>query len=98
MTVAMAALAFFLPHKAVVQSTAYCSSGTMANGRFTHVGAVAMNMLPLGKRVSVNRSPTGLRFHRVEDRIGWGSQLDFYVPSCSRARAWGRRYVTVRWR
>jgi len=81
-----------------VTSTAYCLRGTMANGRGVHYGAVAMNILPLGKRIRVNRSPFGrhLRF-RVEDRIGWGTQLDFWVPSCGMAYAWGRRTVRVRY-
>jgi 3D (Asp-Asp-Asp) domain-containing protein len=79
-------------------STAYCLLGTMANGRGVHAGAVAMNRHPLGTRISVRRNPYGaaLRRFRVEDRIGHGSELDFWVPSCDRARAWGRRTVTYR--
>jgi 3D (Asp-Asp-Asp) domain-containing protein len=80
---------------AFVSSTAYCVRGRMANGRYVHTGAVAMNSVPLGTRVRVSRSPTGLRWHRVEDRIGYGSQFDFWVPSCAQARAWGRRTVRV---
>lgn len=78
-----------------VTSTAYCLHGRMANGQRVHFGAVAMNMLPLGTRISVSRSPTGLRRHTVADRIGWGTQLDFWVPSCAQARQWGRRRVKV---
>jgi 3D (Asp-Asp-Asp) domain-containing protein len=81
-----------------VTSTAYCLRGTMANGRGVHYGAVAMNILPLGKRIRTNRSPFGRhRRFRVEDRIGWGTQLDFWVPSCGMAYAWGRRTVRVRY-
>lgn len=83
------------PQPVVVQSTAYCDQGTMADGTYTRAGSVAMNMVRLGTRVRVNRSPTGLRYHTVRDRIGWGSQLDFWVPNCAAARAWGRRTVTV---
>jgi len=80
---------------ASVSSTAYCVRGRMANGRSTHMGAVAMNGVQLGTRIRASRSPTGLRWHTVEDRIGSGSQLDFWVPSCAQARAWGRRTVRV---
>jgi 3D (Asp-Asp-Asp) domain-containing protein len=78
-----------------VSSTAYCLRGTMANGLPVRYGAVAMNMVPLGTRIWVSRSPTGLRRHTVMDRIGWGTQLDFWVPSCARAVQWGRRRVRV---
>lgn len=84
----------------LVESTAYapCSSGgLMANGRSPRVGAVAMNLLPLGTRIRVNRSPFGPRAFVVSDRIGYGSQLDFWTPSCAHARAWGRRLVRVTW-
>lgn len=82
----------------LVTSTAYCLRGTMANGRYVHAGAVAMNILGLGHRIRASRSPYGRhRRFRVEDRIGFGSQLDFWVPSCGMARAWGRRTVRVRY-
>jgi 3D (Asp-Asp-Asp) domain-containing protein len=107
MTRALAALAALLAGQTpddgrtmLVESTAYspCSSGSiMANGRRTHIGAVAMNLLPLGTRIRVNRSPfPGRRSFTVSDRIGHGSQLDFWTPSCAGARAWGRRLVRVR--
>jgi 3D (Asp-Asp-Asp) domain-containing protein len=84
-----------------VESTAYapCSSGgRMANGQRPHAGAVAMNLLPLGTRIRVSRSPLGRRrAFVVSDRIGYGSQLDFWTPSCAKARAWGRRTVRVTW-
>lgn len=78
-----------------VQSTAYCLSGRMADGSYVRLGSVAMNILPLGKKIRVSRSPTGIRTNVVRDRIGWGTQLDFWVSSCAQARAWGRRMVTV---
>jgi 3D (Asp-Asp-Asp) domain-containing protein len=79
-----------------VTSTAYCLRGTMANGTFTRQGSVAMNMVPLGTRIKVSQSPTGRLFHTVRDRIGWGTQLDFWVASCGQAHAWGRRTVRVK--
>lgn len=78
-----------------VTSTAYCLRGTMSDGTFTRQGSVAMNMVPLGTHIRVSRSPTGKKFHTVRDHIGWGTQLDFWVPSCGQARAWGRRQVRV---
>jgi hypothetical protein len=67
-------------------STAYCLRGRMANGQFVHAGAVAMNGVRLGTRIRVSRSPTGRLRFTVKDRIGWGTQLDFWVPSCAQAR------------
>jgi 3D (Asp-Asp-Asp) domain-containing protein len=67
----------------------------MANGNHVHIGAVAMNGPRFGTRLWAQRSPFGARSFTVEDRIGSGSQLDFWVPSCWQARAWGRRSVRV---
>lgn len=91
-----------------VNSTAYdpCSSGSiMANGRHVHTGAVALNFLPLGTKLRFDRR-VGMhdergrfvrrRFFRVEDRIGWGSQLDVFFPRCREANAWGRRTIGFR--
>lgn len=78
-----------------VVSTAYCLGGTMADGTPVRAGSVANNFLPLGTRVTVTASPTQRRRFVVRDRIGWGTQLDFWTPSCTRARAWGRRTVRL---
>jgi 3D (Asp-Asp-Asp) domain-containing protein len=78
-----------------IQSTAYCLRSRMANGQRPYVGVVAMNGVRLGTRIWVSRSPYGARSFAVKDRIGWGSQLDFWVPSCALARRWGRRTVRV---
>jgi 3D (Asp-Asp-Asp) domain-containing protein len=83
-----------------VSSTSYCpgSSGTMmADGHRVHVGAVASNRHPLGTRIRL----IGAWFMRrrtfvVEDRIGAYSDLDFWSPSCSYSRTWGRRRVRYR--
>jgi 3D (Asp-Asp-Asp) domain-containing protein len=49
-----------------------------------------------------NRWPFGTRLRvehvgvvTVTDRIGWGSDLDLYMTSCSEARQFGRRHLTV---
>ena len=79
-----------------LSSTAYCQAGVMADGTYTRPGSVAMDALPLHVRIRASRSPYGPRRRfTVRDRIGFGSQLDFFVPSCARARQWGRRTVLV---
>lgn len=78
-------------------STAYCLQGTMADGSYTRTGSIAMNSLPLGSIIRLHRSnwgPNGRRTFHVRDRIGYGSELDFWVPTCSAAYQWGRRRVT----
>lgn len=76
-------------------STAYCLSGRMADGTGVRAGSVAHNGYPLGTQLTITPSPTGARRFVVRDRIGWGTQLDFWLPSCAAARAWGRRTVHV---
>lgn len=77
-------------------STAYCLTGTMADGTYTRAGSVAHNGYPLGTRLTVHPAPQGRRRWVVRDRIGWGTQIDFWQPSCAAALAWGRRTVRVR--
>lgn len=79
-----------------VVSTAYCLGGTMADGTGVRAGSVAHNGYPLGTHLTIDPSPTGRRRFIVRDRIGWGTELDFWTPSCASARAWGRRQVTIR--
>lgn len=83
----------------IVESTAYssCSSGsTMADGSRTRVGSVASNMHPLGTRIRLTFPVQGRRTYTVRDRIGWGSELDIWMPSCSMAVGYGRRRVSYR--
>lgn len=79
-------------------STSYslCSAGTiMADGSYVRFGSVASNRHPLGTRIYLrNTSFLGRKRFTVRDRIGWGSDLDFWSPSCSYSWVWGRRYVT----
>ena len=76
----------------------YCSAGTvMADGSHVRSGSVASNRHPLGTRIYLTgRSFFGRRSFTVRDRIGYGSDLDFWTPSCRAAHVWGRRYVTYR--
>lgn len=85
-------LAFGVP----TTSTAYCLHGRMADGSYTRAGSIAHNGYRLGTRVTVWPSPTGQRRFIVRDRIGWGTQLDFWLPTCGAAVQWGRRTVHVR--
>lgn len=81
-------------------STSYCpgSSGTvMADGTHVRFGSAASNRHALGTRLRL----LGVRFRGrrtfiVRDRIGYGSDLDLWSPSCSASRAWGRRRVRYR--
>jgi 3D (Asp-Asp-Asp) domain-containing protein len=79
-----------------VVSTAYCLSGQMADGSQVRDGSVASNGFPLGAELEIRPSPTGRRYFKVRDRIGWGTELDFWLPTCSAARSWGRRTVHIR--
>lgn len=77
----------------IVQSTAYCLTGTMANGQRTYRGAVAMNGVPLGSQWMTNTGAV----YTVADRIGHSSQFDIAMPGdCAAARAYGRRVIKVR--
>ena len=85
--------------KLTLNSTAYsaCDSGTRtADGRTARFGYVAENGLPFGTRLRMLRPRRvhGRRLFVVHDRIGWGSQLDFFMP-CGWVAAWGRRTVVV---
>lgn len=76
-----------------VTSTAYCLTGTMANGQRVFAGAVAMNGQPFGSRWRV--VDTGAEYV-VADRIGHGSQFDIAMPGdCAAAIRYGRRTVTI---
>lgn len=80
-----------------VSTTGYCLRGTMANGQYVHWGAVANNFLPLGATIRMSRAIYGRRYFKVKDRIGWGTALDIWFPTCSQARVFGRRTLTFRW-
>jgi 3D (Asp-Asp-Asp) domain-containing protein len=79
-----------------VSSTSYCLHGTMADGTGVRAGSVAHNGYRLGTRLTISPAPGGRRRWVVRDRIGWGTELDFWQPSCSAAIAWGRRTVRIR--
>jgi 3D (Asp-Asp-Asp) domain-containing protein len=69
----------------------------MADGSNTRSRSVANNFLPFGTKIKTNKpGPRGLRIFYVRDRIGFGSELDFWTDSCSDANQWGRRQITFR--
>ena len=83
-------------------STAYCLQGDLAmqkkgGGAYrAHKGIVASNSMPLGTRIRLTKPVFGRYIWVVRDRIGWGTDLDFWTPSCSQALKYGRR--PAKWR
>lgn len=72
--------------------SAYTDRGTMANGEWTHDGAIASDDLPFGTRVVING-----RTYVVKDRFGGGysNAIDIWMPSYEDAIKFGRQYITV---
>jgi 3D (Asp-Asp-Asp) domain-containing protein len=75
-------------------STCYAQAGTTASGEQTHLGIVAQNTLRFGTRIRLDRLVFGRRYFRVEDRIGWGSELDIFNPSEAVCIRYGRRELS----
>jgi 3D (Asp-Asp-Asp) domain-containing protein len=74
--------------------SAYCETGTTANGDFTHWGeAAGASWLPFGSRVTV----PGFGTVTIEDRGVPGLFLvDLAMPNdCYDAIQWGRRWLQV---
>lgn len=75
--------------------TAYCDTGPMADGNWTHYGAVAGGWnLPFGSLVEIS----GMGVYMVEDRgsaVGPG-HLDVWMGSCGGADYFGRQWRSVR--
>lgn len=78
--------------------TAYCLIGTTATGTHTAPGTIAVDprVIPLGSIVYV----PGYGYGRARDTGGAikGARLDVWFGSCARARQWGVKRVTVRYR
>lgn len=72
--------------------SAYSDHGTMANGEWTHEGAIASDDLPFGTRVVING-----RTYVVKDRFGGGysNAIDIWMSSYDDAIEFGRQYITV---
>lgn len=85
------------PTQHATRATAYCLTGRMADGTFTRDRSAAMNGVPFGTRVYLRGAQAflnGRRVFYVRDRIGHGTELDLWTPSCHKAIQWGRRGVT----
>lgn len=84
-----------------IGSSAYCLTGTMANGSRVHAGAVASVVLPIGSRWTVTAadraSGRGLvgRTFTVEDTGGPRATFDIWVPTCGAAWSIGRPVLTI---
>ena len=78
-----------------VVATSFCLTGTMADGSHTRRWSAAHNGYPLGTRIWIDPAVFGRHRWVVRDRIGFGTQLDFWSPSCATSRRFGRRVVKV---
>ena len=78
-------------------ATAYCLRGRTASGRMVGPGVIAADprVLRLGTRINVGGARAGS--YVVADTGGKikGKRLDIWMASCSEARRFGRRTVTV---
>lgn len=82
-------------------ATAYCQQGQTKDGTRVHPGVIAADprVLPLGSVVHVLVEDVGLEgVYTVNDTGGLvkGRHVDIYMPSCARAKRFGRRTATVR--
>lgn len=79
-------------------ATAYCLQGRTAMGHGVRRGIVAADprVLKLGSRITINGAGYSGSY-LVSDTGGAvrGRKLDIWVPSCSEARRFGRRTVSV---
>jgi 3D (Asp-Asp-Asp) domain-containing protein len=81
-------------------ATAYCQRGEAKDGTPVHPGVIAAdpNVLPLGSVVDVNVPDAGLQgVYTVRDTGSAvkGQVVDIYMPSCARAKRFGRKSATV---
>lgn len=76
-----------------VVSTCYSQGTTTASGAPVYLGEVANNFLAFGTRIRLEHPVFGRSVFTVEDRIGWGSELDIYNSSEASCSAYGRQEV-----
>jgi len=79
-----------------LSATAYCLSGKTHSGERARAGTVAADprVLPIG---TVLRIHPRRALYTVQDTGSGlkGREIDIYMPSCRKARAFGRRTVRV---
>ncbi len=79
-----------------LSATAYCLSGKTRSGEHARVGTVAADprVLPIGTVLRIH--PHRALYTVLDTGSGLkGRELDIYMPSCRKARAFGRRTVRV---
>jgi len=92
-----------------VRATAYSTEGCDASGggNITSMGTtprfgeVANNFLSLGTRIYFPKAIYGKHYFRVEDHIGWGSQLDIWVHCGYQMNNWNNptvHFYTYKWK
>ncbi len=84
-----------------MMATAYCDHGRTKSGAHTRGGIVAADprRLPLGTRLQIIApgKPYAGTYTVMDTGAGVkGRELDIFMPSCGRARTFGRRVVEVR--
>ena len=82
-------------------ATAYCDHGTTKSGARARDGVVAADLrrLPLGTRLQIvapGRPYAGIYTVKDTGSKIKGRDLDIFLPSCARARQFGRRVIRVR--
>ena len=84
--------------KGSFSATAYCLKGRTALGHGVRRGIIAADprILRLGSKVTLNAGAYSGQY-LVSDTGGGvrGKEIDIWVPSCSEARRFGRRTVTI---
>jgi 3D (Asp-Asp-Asp) domain-containing protein len=101
LTVASAARAEPASHQARpmrVTATAYCQGGRTQSGVPAQPGIVAADprVLPVGSTVKILDGPRTGVFTVLDTGADIkGRRIDIYIPSCARARKFGRRTVRV---
>jgi 3D (Asp-Asp-Asp) domain-containing protein len=92
-----------------LRATAYSTEGCDASGgggmtsmgTTPYFGEVANNFLPLGTKIYFPKAIYGRHEFRVEDHIGWGSQLDIWVHCGYQMNNWNNptvHFYTYKWK
>jgi len=78
-------------------ATAYCLKGRTALGHGVRRGIIAADprVLPLGSRINIGGGYAGTYLVSDTGSRVRGKRLDIWMPSCSEARRFGRRSVSV---
>jgi len=84
-----------------MKATAYCDHGKTKSGAHTRDGIVAVDprKFPLGTRLQIvapGKPYAGIYTVMDTGPAVRGRALDIFMPSCRRAKAFGRRTVSVR--